>query len=55
MLQRLGIALTHVSDFDTNGYMHCKGTQGNTHAYQNPQGYMHYKGTQGNTQAYQNF
>ena len=37
MLQRLGIALTHVSDFDTNGYMHWKGTQGGTQAYQNPQ------------------
>ena len=28
---------THVSDFDTNGYMHWKGTQGGTQAYQNPQ------------------
>jgi hypothetical protein len=31
------VALTHVSDFDTNGYMHYKGTQGNTQAYENPQ------------------
>ena len=28
MLQRLSLALTHVSDFDTNGYFHWKGTQG---------------------------
>jgi hypothetical protein len=37
MLQRLGIALTHVFDFDANGYMRWKGTQGGTQAYQNPQ------------------
>ena len=28
---------THVSDFDTNGYLHWVGTEGNTQAHQNPQ------------------
>jgi hypothetical protein len=37
MLQRLHIALTHVSDFDTNGYFHWKGTKGNTQPWENPQ------------------
>ena len=31
------IVFTHVSDFDTNGYLHWLGTKGNTQAHQNPQ------------------
>jgi hypothetical protein len=32
-----GFTFKHVSNFDTNGYLHCLGTQGNKQAYQNPQ------------------
>jgi hypothetical protein len=37
MRQLMGVALTHQSDFDTNGVMYWKATQGGTRPYTDPQ------------------